>query len=71
MKFRRVRDLKKSNSGNKMPRSKNQILSAIARMILDNPLKKPFNQVMQSQRMMGNRLWKQRKKELIKQQPSV
>jgi len=69
--FRKIKNLNKRNSGNRTPRNENQRKSAVKIMILHNPLKKPLNRINQSQRMVGNSLWKQRKKELIKQQPSA
>lgn len=61
----------KSNKGNKFPRTQLQIQTATRRMLLDNPMKKPRNQLMQSHRMTKNQLWRLRKRELIKQQPSA
>jgi hypothetical protein len=66
MRFIKIKDLKKTNKGNTLPRTESQILSATKRMLIDNPMKKPINMMNQSQRMMGNQLWKLR----IKQQPS-
>jgi len=70
MKYQKIKDFRKINSGNRMPRNENQRTSAIKTMLLNNPLKKPLNRINQSLRMFGNQLWKLRKKELIKQQPS-
>ena len=71
VKYKKVKDIKKVNSGNKTPRTKSQIDALLRRMLFDNPLKKPLNRINQSQRMYGNKLWRQRKKWRIKQEPSV
>lgn len=53
--------MSKSNMGNRNPRTRLQIQTATRRMLLDNPLKKPVNQIKQSNRMIKNQLWKYRK----------
>ena len=68
--LRRIKYLRKSNHGNKSPRTLLQINSSIRRMLLDNPLKNPTNRINQSLRMFNNQLWKSRKGKRIKQQPS-
>jgi hypothetical protein len=65
-----IKDLRKTNSGNRTPRSEAQRTAALKRMLLDNPMKKPTNRIKKSMWMWGNQFWKLRKKELIKQQPS-
>lgn len=63
MKLRKIKDLRKRNKGNKTARTEKQILSAIERMLLNNPMKKPVNRINQSERMRGNKLWELRKME--------
>lgn len=62
MKCRKIKYLNKINRGNTSLRKDSQIIAAIIRMITNNPMKEPLNQVNQSIRMMGNQLWRLRKK---------
>ena len=69
MRYKKIKDMRKINSGNQTPRNENQIRVAIKRMLFDNPLKNPINRMNHSLRMFGNQLWKFMDIELIKQQP--
>ena len=61
MKVRKIKDLRKTNKGNRHPRTDTQKLPLIRRLLLDNPAKKPINRMRQSTRMIGNQRWKLRK----------
>ncbi len=67
----KIKNSKNTNRGNRTPRTRQQIVFARARMIFNNPMKKPFNRTMQSMRMMENKRWMFRKTKIIKQQPSL
>jgi hypothetical protein len=72
IKYRKIKDLRKTNTGNKVKRTEKQILAATKNMILNNPMFKERNRIMQSMRMLGkppsnpfpkgNQYWKLRKK---------